>query len=254
MGTLHNLNVGCSDASIITTDTASFVIDCHNIDQFRHLLPTSKKLRGVFVTHQHHDHHSGLQYLYDAGFEIEFLIYSPYERRYGDMSVQLDEWTEFICLRDAFVKKGTKTRAPFRQDSFAQAWWPTNGISFWILGPYKHIATSDTRELHDGCLVITAILGKRRCVFTGDSSDASLAEIAANTNHICDDILHASHHGSIQGADLSFIKKCNPHYTVISTKNGCYSNIPHPTALQRYADYTRTKVYRTDEGSVTWTF
>ena len=255
MGKLHHLDVGCSDASIITTATATFIIDCHNIDEFRHLLPESKKLRGVFVTHQHHDHHSGLQYLYDEGFEIEYLIYSPYERRYGDLSVKLDEWSEFVSLRDAFIKNGTDIRAPFRQESFNEAWWKTNGISFWILGPYQDRATSETRELHDACLLITTMLGKRKCVFTGDSSDVSLAKIAANTVHITDDIHHASHHGSLNGADLSFIKKSNPNYTVISTKPGCYPSIPDPTALQRYADNTRTRVYRTDEdGSLTWTF
>jgi len=255
MGKLHHLDVGCSDASIIATQTATFLIDCHNIDEFHHLLPASKKLRVVFVTHQHRDHYSGLEYLYDEGFEIGYLIYSPYQRRYGDLSAKLDEWSDFISLRDAFMEKGTDIRAPFRQESFKEAWWKTDGISFWILGPYEDIATSVTRELHDACLVITTVLGERRCVFTGDSSDTSLSKIAANTTHISDDILHASHHGSINGADLSFIQSCNPNYTMISTKPGCYPNIPHPTALQRYANNTRTRVYRTDEdGSLTWTF
>jgi beta-lactamase superfamily II metal-dependent hydrolase len=255
MGTLHNLNVGCSDASIIRTQTATFLVDCHHIENFGHLLPSNRKLRGVFITHQHHDHHSGLQYLYDQRFGIDFLVYSPYQRRYGDTSVQLDEWNEFISLRDAFMRKGTGIRDPFRQQSFEKAWWITNGVSFWLLGPFEDIARAETRQLHDACLVITAMLGNRKCVFTGDSSDRSLEKIAANTVHISDDILHASHHGSINGADLSFIKKCNPKYTVISTKVGCYPNIPHSAALQRYADNTRKRVYRTDiDGTLKWTF
>ena len=255
MGKLYNLDVGCSDASIIRTDTATFLVDCHNIAEFRHLLPADKRLRGVFITHQHHDHHSGLQYLYDQGFAIDFLIYSPYTRRYGDVSVKVDEWNEFIALKDAFVSKGTGVRAPFRQETFEKAWWTTGGVAFWLLGPFVDIATSATRELHDACLVITATLGKRTCVFTGDSSDISLGKVAATTINISNDILHASHHGSINGADLAFIKKANPAYTVISTCSGCYENIPHPTALQRYADNTRRRVYRTDvDGSITWTF
>jgi beta-lactamase superfamily II metal-dependent hydrolase len=255
MGKLYHLDVGCSDASIIAAGTETFLIDCHGIDEFAHLLPANKKLRGVFVTHQHKDHYSGLEYLYDEGFSIDFLIYSPYERRSGDLSVTLEEWTEFISLRDAFMKKGTDIRVPFRQESFDKAWWSTNGISFWILGPYQDVATSATRELHDACVVITAVLGKRRCVFTGDSSDTSLAKIATDTTNISNDILHASHHGSINGADLTFIRKSNPTYTVISTKPGCYPNIPHPTALQRYADNTKKKVYRTDvDGTLTWSF
>jgi beta-lactamase superfamily II metal-dependent hydrolase len=255
MGKLHHLKVGCSDASVITTETGTFLVDCHRIGEFAHLLPANKKLRGVFVTHQHEDHYSGLRYLNEEGFNIDCLIHSPYDRRYADASVTIDEWTEFASLKDAFIKRGTKIWAPFRQTSFDEAWWKTNGITFWILGPHKHIATSDSRELHDACLVITAMLGKRKCVFTGDSSDASLAEVGATTTNICDDILHASHHGSINGADLSFIKKCNAKYTVISTEPGAYEGIPHPTALKRYADNTSEKVYRTDvDGSLTWTF
>ena len=128
-------------------------------------------------------------------------------------------------------------------------------MSFGIIGPTKSIATSDTRELHDACLVILAIMGNRQCLFTGDASDASLKWIADNTPNYCDDILHASHHGSINGADLDFIKKCNADYTVVSTKCGVHENVPHPKAMQRYLSYTRKNVYRTDvNGTWEWTF
>ena len=124
-----------------------------------------------------------------------------------------------------------------------------------MLGPSPYIAKSDTRELHDACLVIHARIGKRRCLFTGDGSDLNIEDIAENTTNICNDILHASHHGSLNGASLSFIKKCNAAYTVISTEAGVYENVPHPTALKRYKDNTSEKVYRTDnDGTLTWTY
>ncbi len=98
-------------------------------------------------------------------------------------------------------------------------------------------------------------MNKRKCLFTGDASDTNLNWIAANTTNPCGDILHASHHGSINGADLDFIKKCEPKYTVTSTQSGEYSNVPHPTALARYRDNTERKVYRTDTfGTVKWSF
>lgn len=130
-----------------------------------------------------------------------------------------------------------------------------NGIKFFILGPAVHIAKSETRELHDASLVIYAKLKGRRCLFAGDASDKSLNYIAGNTNNICNDILHASHHGSIYGADIDFIKECNAKYTVISTKSGVYSNVPSDTALQRYRNHTSEEVYRTDiDGDLEWTF
>jgi beta-lactamase superfamily II metal-dependent hydrolase len=255
MGALHHLNVGCADASIIQTATATFLVDCDSISEFAHLLPSDKRLRGVFITHQHHDHYSGLQYLRDKGFIIDHLIYSPYERRWDDDSVTTEEWGEFNNHRDYFARKGTKLHQPYRQASFKKAWWETNGVAFWVLGPHKHIANGATRELHDACLVIHAKMQKRRCLFTGDASDTLLGEIAATTRNICGDILHASHHGSINGAELAFIKNCNAAYTVISTAACVYDNVPHTTALKWYANHTRHIVYRTDtHGSLRWDF
>lgn len=255
MGELHHLKVGCADASVIKTSSATFLIDCHNIEDHSHLLPSNKKLRGVFITHQHEDHYSGLGYLKDKGYSIDNLIYSPYERRYNDRSVTADEWNEFNGYRDHFKNKGTKVHAPYRQSSFDKPWWETNGVSFEIIGPAKSVATKDTRELHDACLVIKAIMGTRKCLFSGDASDENLNWIAENTKNFCNDILHASHHGSINGADLDFIKKCNADYSVVSTKSGVHSNVPHPTAMQRYRNHTKKKVYRTDQdGNLKWTF
>ena len=73
MGELHCLNVGCADASIIVTSTATFLVDCHNIADYSNFLPLSKRFRGVFITHQHSDHYSGLGYLKDKDKWSHFL-------------------------------------------------------------------------------------------------------------------------------------------------------------------------------------
>jgi beta-lactamase superfamily II metal-dependent hydrolase len=255
MGELHCLNVGCADTSVIHSMNHTFLVDCHDIERYAHLLPTSNNIRGVFITHQNRDHFDGLDYLKRKGYSIGCLIYSPYIRRNGDNSVTVEEWTEFGSYRDYFESKGAALRAPYRQDSFAAPYWEIDGIKFWMLGPEPTIASSQTRELHDACLVFRADLGKRNCTFTGDASDSNLNWIGRNTTHICDDILHASHHGSFNGADLEFIKACNAQYTVISTESGIYENVPDAIALQRYENNTAQKVYRTDvDGTLKWTF
>lgn len=170
-------------------------------------------------------------------------------------SVTIEEWNEFNDMKTKFKEKGTKLFAPYRQDNFNQPFWGTDGVKFEIIGPAKSVATSDTRELHDACLVIKAILGKRKCLFTGDASDANLEYIEKNTKNFCDDILHASHHGSLNGAHLEFIKKANVSYTLISTKSGVYENVPHATALRRYKENTKNDVRRTDvDGTWKWDF
>lgn len=255
MGTIYCLNVGCCDASVVITSNATFLIDTHGIGDHSDILPSNKRIRGVFITHQHEDHYSGLRYLWDNKYSIDCLIFSPYERRRGDSSVTLEEWDEFNELKDNFISRGTKVYSPNRQASWDKPYWDTNGAKFWIIGPDVGTATSDTRELHDACLVIKADLGDRKILFAGDASDTNLQFIEENTINFCDDILHASHHGSINGAYLPFIKKCNASYTVISTESGVYDNVPHPTAIKRYNENTKNEVYRTDrDGTIKWTF
>jgi len=255
MGTLHCLNIGFGDASVIIADKATFLIDCHNIAEFHYLLPSNKQLRGVFISHQHSDHYSGLSYLKEKGYSIDHLIFSPYNRRYDDSSVSIEEWNEFNYLKDSFQGRGTELHSPFSQKSLNDPWWDTNGIKFWIIGPSYNIANSDTREIHDASLVIYTKLENKSCLFAGDASDISLEYIANNTNNYCNGILHASHHGSLNGAHLEFIKGCNANHTLISTKSGVHENVPHPTALQRYKEQTKYGVYRTDiNGNCKWDF
>jgi beta-lactamase superfamily II metal-dependent hydrolase len=251
---VHFLNVGCGDASAIITPTGTFLVDCHNIGDHRHVLPASKVLRAVFITHQHFDHYSGLAYLRDNRYAIQYLIYSPYDRRYGDTSVTLEEWNEFASIRDYFQRQGTKLYTPYKQDRWENPYWSVDGLKFWMLGPRASIAQSDTRELHDACLVFRADMGARICTFTGDASDTNLADVAT-LNNICGDILHASHHGSMNGANLDFVRKCRASWTVISTACGRYDNVPCPEALERYRANSIGGVWRTDaNGSCCWQF
>lgn len=255
MGKIHVCQVCCGDCTVIQASSHTYLIDCHSIDLHRSLLPTSKRLRGVFITHQHRDHYSGLRWLKDNGYKIDFLIYSPYMRRHNDYSVTYDEWTEFEQLRDAFVRQGTEIRSPYRQDSFNEPFWPADDVKFWMLAPFQDLARSETRELHDGCLVVKVNAGAEQFLVTGDASDCSLNRIATSTSNYCNGVLRASHHGSLNGADLDFVKGANATYTMISTECGTHDNVPHPTALQRYAAHTKSRVYRTDiDGTIHWSF
>lgn len=251
------LSVGCGDTTVIITTNDTILIDCYKIDEHTEYLPANKVIKALFITHQHYDHFDGMEYLKDNGYSIEYLIYSPYSRRNNDNSVEYDEWRKFQNLASHFEKKGSKVYKPYRQDSFEKPWWTVSGLQIWMLGPNEKIASSATRELHDACLVFM-VKNKstgNKCCFTGDASDKNLNWIANNTTNYCNDTLHASHHGSINGADLEFIKNANIKDTIISTKSGTYQNVPHPTALKRYRDNSSNKVFRTDvDGTLTWKF
>lgn len=254
MGQIHFCNVGCADCTVIQATSGTYLVDCYAIDRHAELLPKSKALRGVFVTHQHRDHYGGLHHLRENGYSIDFLVYSPYERRYNDNSVTYEEWQDFNTLRDHFIRKGTQAITPYRPSDVTKRFWQPGDVQFEILAPFADLAKSETRELHDACLVVGVYAGSRRFLVCGDASDKSLNQLARNTNNYCNDVLRCSHHGSLNGADLDFIKGASAQYTVISTQSGVFSNVPHPTALRRYRDNTAEKVYRTDAGSIHWDY
>ena len=250
MATIHFLDVGCADTTIITSEGKTILVDCSaRIEDYEDLLPANKTIDVVFITHQHQDHFKGLKFLKDEGYKITYLICSPYERKREDDSVSLDEWNDFNDLVQYFQNKGTKVIKPFRQKSFNNEWSNFAGLTFWMLGPDESIANDQDRVLHDASLVFTIKnpkTGNKVCL-TGDASDKSLKKISDTTDYYCDNILHASHHGSLNGAELSFIQKANIKTTIVSTKEGVKANLPHKEALKRYTDNSREGVIRTDK-------
>ena len=259
MATINCISVGCADTTVVQTTGGTVLVDCYRGsefgepgDDFAKYLPRSKRIEAVFITHQHRDHFAGLSYLQRHGYEIRYLVGSPYARRPSDASVTYEEWTEFHGYKSAFGQQGTKWYAPFRQTRFSEPWWRVAGIRIWVLGPPPSLAQSTTRELHDASLVLEFEFGGgSSCVFAGDASDANLQYIA-DRDKFGGDILHASHHGSLEGACLDFIKAASPAQTVISTKSGVHHSVPHPTAIERYKSHTSGSVYRTDAS--TWVF
>ena len=245
MGTAYFLNVGYGDASVITTDKGVILVDCHDIESYSSLLPADKKIHTLFITHQHYDHFDGMEYLLNEGFTVDHLVYSPYVRTPNDTSVDYVEWNIFNSYKERLLKRGAHLYAPHRQDTLIDPWGHVCGLPIWILGPPSSVAQHAT-ELHDASLVILMGLGIRRCMFSGDASDKSLDWIAKREMPRCNDILHASNHGCLNGASLAFLRSCQANYAVISTKEGVRVNAPDPAALERYSVNIKAKVFRTD--------
>ena len=239
------LKVGCADCTVMHLGSKVVMVDCHqgnpnngeeNIIDY---IP-NKKIDILILTHQHYDHFDGIKTLIDNNIEVVKVWESNYKRRYGDNSVEYDEWQDYQRL---VAKLNAKVYRPTRSTDIFDT---VGGATFQFLGPKKNINDKETRELHDASLVFIMRKGNMSVVFTGDASDWALGEVVDYFDLKKEHVLHASHHGSINGAHLEFIKKINPNYTIISTKSGVHENVPHPTALQRYRNYTRKAVIRTD--------
>jgi competence protein ComEC len=193
----------------------------------------------LILSHPHHDHYLGMEELIGNVIIGEFWG-SPYKRRYGDNSLSLDEWKEYCKLKEDLVPDLNR-----RYVCTKNAQKTFSGCLFVVLGPHKNVNVNETRECHDACLVIWVSTPANNFIICGDASDSQLEQIRGYWNLSDCTVLRASHHGSINGANLDFIKSTSPRDTIISTQSGIFDNIPSNTALQRYRSNSQN-VFRTD--------
>ena len=239
------LNVGCADCTIMKIGSKTVMVDCRkgNLDQgeadFLDYIPRNR-IDVLILTHAHYDHFTGIRELLDNQINVGEVWESNYERRHGDPNVEYDEWQEYNSL---VSKLKAKVYHPTKSTDIFDT---VGGATFQFYNPSRNINDREDRHIHDACLVFTVRKGNMSVTFTGDASDWALERVTNSFYLKKKHILHASHHGSINGAYLEFIKAINPSYTIVSTKAGVYSNLPSNTALQRYKKYTRLAVRRTD--------
>jgi len=247
----HFLNVGCADCTIFEMDNDLVVIDC-GYRRFGNRIskPTDigyyiKNVIGknyidlLIITHPHHDHYLGMQDLIGK-FTIAEFWGSPYERRYGDNSLSLDDWKEYCHLKEKLIPDNQKRFVCSKGVRIT-----FDSCEFLVLGLRKEVNQNDTRECHDASLVIWISTPANKFIVCGDASDSELDQIRADWKLSKCDILRASHHGSERGANLEFIKVVSPRDTIVSTKSGVFENLPSQKALQRYRHYS-SNVFRTD--------
>ena len=241
----HFLNVGCADTTVLHLGDKVVMVDCHQGNQddgqedILDFIPNNH-IDVLILTHAHYDHFDGIETLLSANVSVGEIWESNFERRYNDPNVGYDEWNEYQRLvKNLGAPRYIPTRSTENFDT-------VGGAKFQFYNPRKDINDDSTRHIHNASLVFTMRKNKDAVTFTGDASDAALKEITDYYDLKQKHILHASHHGSLDGAYLEFIKKTNPNYTIISTKSGVHSNLPHATAIARYQAHTRKAVRRTD--------
>ncbi|HSA07101.1 MAG TPA: MBL fold metallo-hydrolase [Candidatus Gastranaerophilales bacterium] len=247
--TFKFLKVGCGDCTVLLLGSKVVMIDCYQANNYGENIIDhipNNVIDVLILTHQHYDHFLGIQTLLDNDIEVKEVWESPYDRRYGDNSVQYDEWQKYQTLVKKLEANGAKRYTSTRTEKIYDI---IGGYEFYILNPVANINSVETRELHDASLVVMVKKvnsNKDKMIFCGDTSDWALDRVREKYNISGANILHASHHGSINGANIDFIKETSPNYTIVSTRSGVYSNVPSDVALQRYRSYTNKAVRRTD--------
>lgn len=236
---VHFIDVGQGDCSLILSDGAAILIDAGENDKGGIVLDYLKKLGItkldlVIGTHPHSDHIGGLDTVIE-GIPVEKVLLPripdeivPTTRTYTD-------------LLAAVADKGLKVTAAKPGDSY------TFGVGkLTILGPNR---TYD--NLNNMSVVCRFDYGIHGFLFTGDMETAAESDVLEQwSDELPAEVLKVGHHGSTTSTGKAFYRTVNPEYCVILVGDGNDYGHPHAKTLKTLSS-NEAEVYRTDfQGSI----
>lgn len=224
---IYYIDVGQADSILIKSSNKYMLIDAGNNEDGQKLVTYFKslginKFDYVFGTHAHEDHIGGMDDVVN-NFEID-KFYMP------DV---ITTTSTFEDLLDALENKNIRFNTPKIGDNYYMS--DINAKVVYV--------GNDEDDLNNSSIVLKLNYGKHSFLFMGDATNEVEKQIL--NKDIKSDVLKVGHHGSKYSSSLSFLKKVNPSYVVISVgKNNSYSH-PNDIVLSRLQKLD-VKVYRTD--------
>jgi len=177
----------------------------------------------AFVSHRHGDHYSGLPPIL-TNFPVGLLVMNM-----ADCPNRSTDDT----IRNVASSLGIPTQSVGADTLFV------DGVRFIVAPPDNTLDACPSHE-NDNSIVVRMDHGDFSMLFTGDSETDERTWLMENHSDFLDvDILKASHHGSINGADgeangESWIQHVDPEAVVISAKEGNSYGHPHDGAMNIY--------------------
>lgn len=228
--TVHFLDVGQADCTLLETQGKYMLIDAGNREDFAAIDGYLQgegvtRLEMVWLTHPHEDHiGSAAQLLerYDVG-----AVYMRTE----DFDTNL-----YADLQAAVREKVIPMVAPQAGTEVA-----FGDCRIRVLGP---ITTSE--HMNDNSLILKVSYGNTKFLFTGDAERDEEQEVLESGADVRADVLKVGHHGSETSTSYYFLRQVWPKYAVISVGAGNDYGHPHEEVLSRLED-AEVFVYRTDE-------
>lgn len=232
--TIHFIDVGQGDATLIQTGKENILIDGGSKTKGKTVYNYLKKhkvktLDSVIATHPDSDHLGGLIYIIQ-NMKVK-NVYAPKVSHttnvYRDFLLAIKK--KKLTIKEAKMNKTIKSNA--------------KNVSFKFLGPVKNYAKSD---LNNWSAVLQMKVGSKKVLFTGDAEKKAENDLLAKKLLGKVDILKVSHHGSKDATTQAFLNKTRPTFSVISVGKG--NRYKHPTkeTLNRLKK-VKSKVYRTDK-------
>lgn len=212
---VHYLNVGQSDCSIVVCDNKVLMIDTSlkaNINEVREALISLNidTIDYMIITHQHDDHMGGASTIIN-NFNVKNVIMPKLSK---------------INMVTTYAYEELLTSIKDKKVNPIPA---TSGLEF-FLGSSKVKILSPTvqdENLNNMSVVIKLTYGNNSFLFTGDAEKSVEKQLLNSGVDIKADVLKLGHHGSNTSSTDSFLNTVKPRYAVISC--GSDNSYGHPS-------------------------
>lgn len=215
--TVHFLDVGQGDATLLVGEGAAILIDTGRHDR-SDLVPALSSLGVthldlVIITHAHADHIGQLHRVLDQiPVDEVWMSGTPHTTRTFERAV------------DALEGSDAAYAEP-RSGDYADI----GGIRIEVLNPVRL-----SGDLHDDGLVVRVVHGGVRFLFTGDAeADTEAAIVNRHSTGVAAEILQVGHHGSRTSSTTYFLGVVQPVVAVYSAGADNSYGHPHPEAIER---------------------
>lgn len=228
--TVHFINVGQGDATLITCGDHSMLIDAGDNNKgttVQNYLQKQgiKKLDYLIGTHPDSDHIGGLDVIITK-FDCGKIIMPDYTK---DTATYRD-------VIDAMKYKGYKNILPIVGTSYQ-----LGDAEFTLIAPNNKYSDPNNNSVG---LILKH--GDKKFLFTGDAEEEAEADIVANGIDISCDVYQVGHHGSNTSSSIALLDASKPEFAVISCGEGNSYGHPRAEILNNFRA-RGIKVYRTDE-------
>ena len=226
---VHFIDVGQADATLLTCNGKTMLIDGGNSDDSNLIYTYLKKhaishVDYIICTHAHEDHVGGLSGALE--YATAGIAYAP---------VTEYNTKAFRNFQSGLQKQGLSITVPNVGTTF-----DLGGASCQILA-----VNTDTQDANNTSIVLRVEFGETSFLFMGDAETEVEKALADSQFTLKSTVLKVGHHGSSSSTGYVFLREVMPEYAVIPVGKG--NTYGHPTdtvlSLLRDAD---TTLYRTD--------
>ena len=228
---VHYIDVGQGDATLITYDGHSMLIDGGDNTKGtyiqKYLMDLDiNSLDYVIGTHPDADHIGGLDVIIYK-FDCEHIIMP-------NVSKDTKSYTDVIC---SIEEKGYTIEEPISGEEFY-----LGDVRCTILAP---LSDKQYDDVNDSSIVIKMEYKDVSFIFAGDVGTLPMDDIIYSGVDLDCDVYKAAHHGSADSYNEDFLKSMSPHYMIISCGMDNDYNHPHKE-ITDYGEKHNITMYRTD--------